>query len=166
MALHSTLTGTDLHEPKGIASASANTIYIADGVGSGTYDKIGTSQVDTASILNVNKYKIVVRIDDLSSTSTEAFIVFPEACSIARITSVLSGSISSTDAVITLTKNSSSSLGTITIAQSGSAEGDVDALTPLSNNTFDADDYVKIAVTTATTGAQSAFLTIDVTLTE
>ena len=52
MAEHSTLTGSSLHEPKGVAAASADQIYIADGSGSGDwrylphgffyYDDIGT----------------------------------------------------------------------------------------------------------------------------
>lgn len=34
---HSTLTGSDLHEPKGISTASTGDIYIADGAGSGEW---------------------------------------------------------------------------------------------------------------------------------
>ena len=34
---HSTLTTGELHEPKGIATANANTVYIADGAGSGSW---------------------------------------------------------------------------------------------------------------------------------
>ena len=34
---HSTLTDPNLHEPKGIASASANQVYISDGSGSGDW---------------------------------------------------------------------------------------------------------------------------------
>lgn len=34
---HNTLTGADLHEPKGIGSAAINTVYVADGVGSGAW---------------------------------------------------------------------------------------------------------------------------------
>ena len=34
---HSTLTTGELHEPKGIATAQANTVYIADGAGSGNW---------------------------------------------------------------------------------------------------------------------------------
>ena len=37
MTQHSALTGADLHEPKGVAAASAGTVYIADGVGSGSW---------------------------------------------------------------------------------------------------------------------------------
>lgn len=37
MADHSTLTGAALHEPKGVAVASANQVYVADGSGSGVW---------------------------------------------------------------------------------------------------------------------------------
>lgn len=40
---HSTLTGSDLHEPKGVASANSGQIYIADGAGSGTWTTLDTS---------------------------------------------------------------------------------------------------------------------------
>ena len=35
---HAGLTGDDLHEPKGVAEASANTVYRADGAGSGSWE--------------------------------------------------------------------------------------------------------------------------------
>jgi hypothetical protein len=34
---HASLTGSNLHEPKGVASATAGTVYIADGAGSGAW---------------------------------------------------------------------------------------------------------------------------------
>ena len=37
---HSTLTGTELHEPKGVSAATANSVYAATGGGSGTWTKI------------------------------------------------------------------------------------------------------------------------------
>lgn len=49
---HSSLTGSDLHEPKGVASASANTLYVANGAGSGTW-----TQVPAAALAsNVNSF--------------------------------------------------------------------------------------------------------------
>lgn len=36
---HSGLTGANLHEPKGASSAAANTVYVANGAGSGTWQK-------------------------------------------------------------------------------------------------------------------------------
>lgn len=35
---HSLLTGANLHEPKGVDSANPNTIYVADGLGSGSWE--------------------------------------------------------------------------------------------------------------------------------
>ena len=40
---HSTLSGADLHEPKGVSSAAAGSVYIANGGGSGTWGSIATS---------------------------------------------------------------------------------------------------------------------------
>lgn len=37
---HSTLTGADLHEPKGVSTAAAGTVYTANGSGSGTWSSI------------------------------------------------------------------------------------------------------------------------------
>lgn len=40
---HASLTGSELHEPKGAASAAAGTVYVANGAGSGTWSSVGTS---------------------------------------------------------------------------------------------------------------------------
>lgn len=39
---HSTLTGSDLHEPKGAAAATANKVYVSDGAGSGAWTATST----------------------------------------------------------------------------------------------------------------------------
>ena len=39
---HSALTGAELHEPKGAAAASANTVYVATGAGSGAWTSFTT----------------------------------------------------------------------------------------------------------------------------
>ena len=55
MAAHSTLTGADLHEPKGVAAASAGQIYIADGAGSGAWTAVTLgAQAEHISIQNAN----------------------------------------------------------------------------------------------------------------
>ncbi len=45
---HSALTGAELHEPKGAAAASANTVYVATGSGSGAWTSF-TTWLATAS---------------------------------------------------------------------------------------------------------------------
>ena len=40
---HSTLTGSELHEPKGAATAALGTVYVANGAGSGSWNSVSTS---------------------------------------------------------------------------------------------------------------------------
>lgn len=47
--VHSGLTGSDLHEPKGADSATANQIYVANGSSSGTFKKITKDSIDPES---------------------------------------------------------------------------------------------------------------------
>jgi microcystin-dependent protein len=47
---HSSLTGADLHEPKGVATAASGTAYIADGAGSGAWSSIADALSQTGMI--------------------------------------------------------------------------------------------------------------------
>lgn len=40
---HASLTGAELHEPKGVATAALGEVYVADGTGSGNWANVGTS---------------------------------------------------------------------------------------------------------------------------
>ena len=127
---HSGLTAANLHEPKGAATATANQVYVADGAASGAW---------TTAHGGVNQYVFTVTIADASSataTSNRAYIVFPFACTVTLIYTVILGAIGTADNVLTCANHAGSSMGTITNAFSGSAAGDVDTLTPASNNTF------------------------------
>lgn len=56
MPEHNTLTGAQLHEPKGADTANADEVYVADGAGSGNwtalfqYADIHTEEVDAVSV--------------------------------------------------------------------------------------------------------------------
>lgn len=41
--VHSVLAGTEVHEPKGVATANLGQVYVADGNGSGNWANVGTS---------------------------------------------------------------------------------------------------------------------------
>lgn len=43
MAEHNTLTGSQLHEPKGVDTAALDTVYVANGTGSGAWQNISTA---------------------------------------------------------------------------------------------------------------------------
>lgn len=145
MALHKDLTGANLHEPKGAASATANTVYQADGSGSGAWAKIASGNIDTSSIFDTNKFSICVTLPDVS-TADFVLVPCPFACTLNRVTTILHAAISAADATVTVTNSTGpATVGTLTIANASSAEGDIDTLSASVNNTFSAGSYVKVA---------------------
>lgn len=165
MAEHSTLTGASLHEPKGVATATINKHYCSNGSGSGTWQKLTSSEVDTSSIFNVNKGKLVVQMDDIS-TASFVLVPFPEAVTFTLATIILSAGITSTDSILTFTNSTGpSTVGTKTITQSGSVEGSRFTFTPSVNNSFTTGSYMKIATDGASSTVSVAQILIDYTLT-
>lgn len=145
MAEHSTLTGANLHEPKGAASAAANTVYVADGAGSGAWTPL--------------EAKLTAAFADVSTAET-IYIPIPYAGTITKIVTVLEGAIATADDTITVRNAAGTSMGTITITQSGSAAGDVDTLTPASNNTVTDDSFITLETDGASTSAQRLWVTV------
>lgn len=127
---HSTLTDPYLHEPKGVAAASSGDVYVANGAGSGTWE-------------DHRRSVFTLHFDDISSAQ-DLYFPIPFGGTVSRVTSVLEGAISGSDLVVTVKNSSGSSMGTITVTQSGSAAGDVDFLNPTSNNTITDNDYILV----------------------
>lgn len=131
-----TVTDPNLPEPKGAASASANEIYVADGAGSGNWLAIEVS--------------LDALINDISTAQT-IYIPIPYTGTIKKVVSVLGGAISGADALITVRNASGVSMGTITVANAGSAAGDVDTLVPTTNNTVAENTHIRIETDGAST---------------
>lgn len=145
MPLHSALTGTDLHEPKGVAAAAAGKVYLSDGLGSGSWV--------------VPPYTITSRLDDVSTLST-IYIPVPYAGTVTKVVTVLEGSLTTANATVTVRNAAGTSMGTITITQAGSAAGDVDTLLPASNNTFVSDSKIQIDTDGASDTTRKLFVTV------
>ena len=72
---HATLTGADLHEPKGVAEANEGSVYIADGSGSGTWTQwpLGWavySDNDSEQTFDTTAAKLSINGSGSSSNST------------------------------------------------------------------------------------------------
>lgn len=158
MALHKDLTGTDLHEPKGQAAAAANTLYVADGAGSGTHKKITTSSLDLTNMQNPNTVYVAGVIADVSNPSS-IFIPAPEGCTFVSAQMFLGGAITVANSVVSFTRNDGSSFGsTVTITQAGSAEGTAFSFTATLNTTITSPGYVKVATDGASTTTQPLYV--------
>jgi hypothetical protein len=161
MVAHANLTGANLHEPKGVASASADTVYAADGAGTGNWQKITTDNLDTTSIFGVNEDIIVFLYDDIG-TAGSRYIPIPWDCTVVQIFTAIQASIAGADNIFTFRNNGAASMGTITVTQSGSAAGDVDSMTPASNNTFTAGQKMQIDSNGGDSGTTDVYISIRV----
>lgn len=132
---HSALTSTDLHECKGADAASAGTVRVSDGAGSGTWKKLTTSEIDAASIFSINERLVTVNFPDIS-TASSIYVPIPFGCTLTGAYSSLGAAITTANATITFKDNGGNTAGTITVTQSGSAPGDVDSAIFSINNTF------------------------------
>ncbi len=165
MATHASLTGGNLHEPKGVSSAAANTVYVANGSGSGTWQTLTSSSINTGSILNVNKYKFAVQMDDIS-TADFILVPVPSSATLTKCTVILNNAITSADSTLTFTNSTGpSTLGSLAIANSGSSEGSRFTFTPGANNAFTAGSYLKIANDGGSSTTCKATLFLEWTLT-
>lgn len=145
MPAHSTLTGADLHEPKGIATAGANEVYLSDGVGSGAWV--------------VPPYTVSMVLADVSTAST-IYLPIPFAGTVTKVVTVLAGSLTTANATVTVRNAAGASMGTLTITQAGSAAGDIDVLNPISNNTVTNDSRISIETDGASDTSRNLFVTV------
>ena len=108
----------------------------------------------------LNDYFLTGTIDDVSTAFTSRVAV-PDGGRVIKITTVLGGTISGANAGITAKINGTAITGgTITVAYSGSAAGDVDSCEPTAANTCSEDDYIGIATDGASTNTHSLHYTI------
>lgn len=103
-----------------------------------------------------------VEIPDIS-TSDQRYVVPGFRGKVRRINSVINGAIATSDATLTPKINGTAMTnGAITVAQSGSAAGDVDSSIPSDNHTVTAEDAIEIETDGASTNTVAVVLTVEV----
>ena len=142
---HASLTGSNLHEPKGVANASNNQVYVANGAGSGVW---------------TSKDHILTTVIDNVSSADKIYSPIPYAGTITRVVSVLEAAIASSNATITVKNAAAATMGTITVAHASSAAGNIDTLTSLSNNTVANDSFITIETNGASSNTAKLFLSV------
>ena len=158
---HKDLTGASLHESKGVASASAHNVYVANGSGSGTWEKIDKDAINTSSVKNLNKSYLTYTIPDISTAGSH-FVVTPIAGDINKIFSTINNAISSANCGLTFEIGGTAvTNGAITIAHSGSAAGTVDSSTPSGQKTLTAGQAIEIITDGASSTACRGTITFE-----
>lgn len=142
MPNHSGLTGADLHEPKGVDAASADTVYIADGAGSGAWAKVDASSLDSTSVKNLNREQMFAAFIDIG-TAGSRYLGIAKNCTVVKIVAVPQSVTAGAATLLTFRNDAGTSMGTISVPN-GAAAGSILTLSPASNNTFVADTKLQI----------------------
>jgi hypothetical protein len=165
MPAHKDLTGADLHEPKGVAAAAANTVYVANGAGSGAWGKVTSSAVDLAAT-KFNRQQIHFVIFDISVPGYYR-VPLPLAGTLGSIYMVLSNAITIANETLYFQRQSDSAFlhaGAVTIPFATSGAGVAQYFTPTINNNFGGSDTLLVTYSGLSTGPAALFCTIDYAL--
>ena len=172
--LHSTITGADNHEPKGVESATSGQVYVANGSGSGSWQKLAASSSSVADPNNVftggdveavlyelyqTRNLIEGSFTDVSSVET-VLLPVPFGCVVESIKMILAGGITTANSVITVTRSDGAAMGTQTISFAGSTEGTSFTFTPSGNQTFigGTHNYIKLVSDGGSSGTAKMYV--------
>ena len=109
---HVTITDPNIHEPKGISTAVEDTVYVADGTGSGTWGLLAPASLEWPDVqaaiqddldnwdLTLTGYTWVFgKLADISTASKE-LITIPMNCTVVNAVFTLGGAITTANAVV------------------------------------------------------------------
>lgn len=171
---HVNITDPYVHEPKGITSAPANTAYVADGSGSGSWSKVDLDAMDTVDLYLdiqdkiatgalpiVGKGFLSTVIPDVSTPSSVLLPILQD-CVIKRARLVLGGALSTANATVSFKTAVGDSLGTsVTITQSGSSEGTSFTFNATSNNSIIGPSFIKIETDGGSTNTVPLYILVE-----
>lgn len=159
-----TVTGADLHWPRGIESAStsdAGKVLTPDSTTAG----VGELRLLAESEITGKTAYVVTKFDDIS-TAGDIYLPVAFAGTVTEVRTVIDGTIATSDCVLTIKKNNVAMTGgTVTIAFSGSAAGDVDSATITALNDVTTTDYINVTSDGASTNTVAATLIFTITRT-
>lgn len=171
---HSTITGADNHEPKGVESATSGTVYVADGSGSGSWSQQTAAKTPVADTNNVfagtNVETVLYELyqtqnliegafTDVASVET-LLLPIPFSCQILSIKMILAGAITTANSVVTVTRSDGAAMGSQTIAFAGSAEGTSFTFVPSGNQNFTGGthNYIKLVSDGGASGVSKMYV--------
>jgi len=118
--------------------------------------------METETAQNLKTKIVNVDIDDISSAGS-SWVVPGIAGTIKKVTTVLYGAITTGDAVVTLEIGGVLVTGSsVTIANAGSAAGDVDSATPSALNVVTAIQPIEVITDGGSTVAQKVTVTLEI----
>lgn len=162
---HKDLTEANLHETKGVSTASANSVHVCTTPGVSSWGKVRKENLDTTSIKDTNLLVLVSDLEDIS-TASKCFVTVPFNGVIKNIYLTISAVVTGSNTVVT-SKIGSTPLtnGTITVTHATSTEGSIYSCTPTANNTITAGTALTLECDGASSNVSKGVFTIVIELT-
>ena len=160
---HSDLTGTALHEPKGVATANSGEAYVANGIGSGTWQPIHRHLGAATAFSSTSPYAYTLDTD-----TVEKFLSFPVASSHVTGFTVVTSPIlrfryddeTEVTSLINLTMSSSQSGGSSHAVEWALFKNGVEIVGSRAIRTISSGSWGSISVTAVTSLAQNDYIEI------
>lgn len=151
---HKNLTGSDLHECKGAATAPAGALLRAQGDGTALFEAV------VPELKAANRISFNAKIEDISNPSS-TFVASPLAGNIISVIVVLQGAITTANSIVTAKINGVAVSGlSVTITQAGSAAGSTFSGTPSGNNTIAAGQALEVITDGGSSTTIAAWVTV------
>jgi hypothetical protein len=175
---HKDIVDPNIHEPKGVAAASANTVYRSNGLGSGTWGLVGVANLDYTAVsdelqgdiddgsLELNgSYFLWVALDDVSTPSS-VLVPILRSSTVVRARVVLGNAITVANAAVSFLNSAGASMGSpVSVLYSSSAKGDSYAFTATGNNDIVGPSWIEVATDGASTTTAPVYILIELTTT-
>ena len=112
----------------------------------------------TATVTTAEIHQRALNLQVTLGTARSDYVVIPYTCTVTTVYSVIDAAIATGDEVFTFANNAGTAMaGTLTIANAGSAAGDVDSVSPTTNNTFTAGQKMKLTTDGGSDGGKAIF---------
>ena len=155
---HKDLTGTDLHEPKGVDTATVGQVYVADGVGSGAWAN------PLSDVNNLNSVDVAGIIENVSDAGQNFMYVIPRTMSLTHLRATTDAALTAADDILSIYKNNVLQGQTLTLPYTTSGKGVVRTLTLSPTYSFVAGDTIEIRTDGGSGTAARCYLTMTFTV--
>lgn len=174
---HVTITDPNIHEPKGASTATANTVYISNGAGSGAWDILTPDNLEWADVRtaiqeDLDNVDLMIqgnvwvfgKLNDVSTASSE-MVTIPMNCTVVDAVFTMGGAITTADATVSFKNAAGAAISPpLTVEFATSGKGVQYTGTATANNVLTGPTWIEIETDGASDTACPLYFAIRLSL--